>query len=114
MNIEKDSVVQFHYSLSDANGPIESSVGNDPLTILVGHGQLIPGMENALVGRAAGDKFAVYLHRTSKDLPFAAGVEVVWRFSRPHWGQGYAPEAARAAMADGVTRLGAGRPQHRR
>ena len=59
MNIEKDSVVQFHYALSDANGPIESSAGSDPLTVLIGHGQLIPGMENALVGRAAGDKFAV-------------------------------------------------------
>jgi FKBP-type peptidyl-prolyl cis-trans isomerase SlyD len=59
MNIDKDTVVQFHYSLSDADGPIESSAGNDPLTILVGHGQLIPGVENALHGHAAGDKFAV-------------------------------------------------------
>ena len=39
--------------------------------------------------------------------PFPGGaVEVAWRLARPYWGQGYATEAARAALADGFDRLG--------
>jgi RimJ/RimL family protein N-acetyltransferase len=33
-------------------------------------------------------------------------VEIGWRIAREHWGRGYAPEAARAALADGFARLG--------
>jgi RimJ/RimL family protein N-acetyltransferase len=33
-------------------------------------------------------------------LAFAPGVEAGWRLDRPFWGRGYAPEAARAALAD--------------
>ncbi|MGC1885906.1 MAG: GNAT family N-acetyltransferase [Stellaceae bacterium] len=39
-------------------------------------------------------------------LPFAPAVEAAWRLARPNWGQGYAYEAARAAIADGFGRLG--------
>ena len=38
--------------------------------------------------------------------PFAPAVEAGWRFARAHWGQGYATEAARAAVADGFDRVG--------
>lgn len=38
--------------------------------------------------------------------PLAPGVEAGWRLARHAWGQGYATEAARAAMDDGFTRLG--------
>ena len=37
---------------------------------------------------------------------FTPAVEVGWRLARPHWGHGYATEAARAAMADGFDRVG--------
>lgn len=33
-------------------------------------------------------------------------VEIGWRFSRPSWGQGYASEAAAAALAFGTEKLG--------
>ena len=33
-------------------------------------------------------------------------VEIGWRIAREHWGRGYVPEAARAALADGFARLG--------
>jgi RimJ/RimL family protein N-acetyltransferase len=39
-------------------------------------------------------------------LPFAPGVEVGWRLARAVWGQGYAPEAARACLAFGFGQLG--------
>ena len=61
MKIEKDRVVRFHYTVSEAGqAPVESSKeGGDPLTILVGHGNIIPGLEKALDGHEAGDSFGV-------------------------------------------------------
>jgi FKBP-type peptidyl-prolyl cis-trans isomerase SlyD len=57
MKIEADRVVRFHYSLSDAAGtPIESSEGNEPIAALIGHGNIIPGLESALLGHEAGAK----------------------------------------------------------
>ena len=38
--------------------------------------------------------------------PMAPGVEAGWRMARHAWGQGYATEAARAAMDDGFARMG--------
>jgi RimJ/RimL family protein N-acetyltransferase len=38
-------------------------------------------------------------------LPFSPCVEVGWRLARRHWGQGYATEAARAALEVAFTRL---------
>jgi FKBP-type peptidyl-prolyl cis-trans isomerase SlyD len=60
MKIEKDRVVSFHYTVSEqGQEPLESSFGRDPLVILVGHGNIIPGLEQAMDGREAGDKFEV-------------------------------------------------------
>jgi RimJ/RimL family protein N-acetyltransferase len=36
-----------------------------------------------------------------RQLPFTPCVEVGWRLARAHWGQGYASEAARAALRAG-------------
>jgi RimJ/RimL family protein N-acetyltransferase len=38
-------------------------------------------------------------------LPFSPCVEVGWRLARKHWGQGYATEAACAALEVGFVRL---------
>ena len=60
MNIEKDKVVTFHYRLSDDKGnEIENSQAQEPLSILYGHGNIIPGLEQAMNGRSAGDTFDV-------------------------------------------------------
>jgi len=60
MNIEKDRVVLFHYTVSEqGQEPLESSEGREPLAILVGHGNIIPGLEKAMEGKTAGDKFEV-------------------------------------------------------
>lgn len=40
------------------------------------------------------------------EASFTPCVEVGWRLAREHWGQGYAPEAARAALAFGFEELG--------
>jgi FKBP-type peptidyl-prolyl cis-trans isomerase SlyD len=61
MKIEKDRVVRFHYTVSEAGqAALESSKeGGEPLAILVGHGNIIPGLEKALDGHEAGDSFGV-------------------------------------------------------
>ena len=40
------------------------------------------------------------------DAHFTPCVEIGWRLAREHWGRGYAPEAARAALAHGFGALG--------
>jgi len=58
MKIEKDRVVKFHYTVSEQGGEqLESSRDRGPLAILVGHGNIIPGLEKAMEGREAGDSF---------------------------------------------------------
>ena len=60
MNIEKNKVVTFHYSVFEADGTqAETSQGRDPLVILYGYGNIIPGLEKALEGKAAGDHVEV-------------------------------------------------------
>jgi len=60
MNIEKNRVVRFHYSVAESGGTeLESSQGREPLAFLHGHGGIIPGLEQALEGKAAGDHVEV-------------------------------------------------------
>ena len=53
-------VVSIHYKLTDDEGKVlDSSEGSDPLTYLHGTGSIIPGLENALVGKVEGDSLQV-------------------------------------------------------
>ncbi|MCC7095749.1 MAG: peptidylprolyl isomerase [Thermomonas sp.] len=59
MKIENDRVVRFHYSVAEAGkDTLESSKeGGQPIAILFGRGQIIPGLEKAMEGREVGDSF---------------------------------------------------------
>ena len=64
MRAEKDSVVSFHYVVRDAADAAaepfdDSHKRGEPLRVLLGHGQLVPGVEKALTGREADEKFEV-------------------------------------------------------
>lgn len=60
MQIEKDKVVTFHYRMAaDGGDVVEESHGSDPIVYLHGHRGLISGLEKAMEGRRAGDRFAV-------------------------------------------------------
>ena len=60
MQIAADSHVTFHYQLSNAEGEvIDSSAGRDPLSYVHGHGQIVAGLESALVDKGAGDHLDV-------------------------------------------------------
>ncbi len=55
-----NSVVSIHYTLtSDAGEVIDSSEGAEPLRYLHGAGNIIPGLERALVGKATGSSMQV-------------------------------------------------------
>lgn len=47
----------------------------------------------------------VGLNEPTYELPFGPCVEVGWRLDTPYWGEGYATEAARAAVAFGFQTL---------
>jgi FKBP-type peptidyl-prolyl cis-trans isomerase SlyD len=58
--IGENSVVSMHYTLKDTDGNvIDSSAGAEPLTYLHGAGNIIPGLEKALVGKTLGDSMDV-------------------------------------------------------
>ena len=60
MTIKENSAVSFHYSLTDDDGQqLDSSAGKEPLAYLHGAGNIIPGLENALTGKAVGDSMSV-------------------------------------------------------
>ena len=60
MTIKENSAVSFHYTLTDDDGQqLDSSAGKEPLAYLHGAGNIIPGLENALTGKAVGDSMSV-------------------------------------------------------
>jgi FKBP-type peptidyl-prolyl cis-trans isomerase SlyD len=60
MQIAENKVAAFHYTLTnDAGEVLDSSRGREPLAYLHGAGNIVPGLEEAMVGKQAGDAFKV-------------------------------------------------------
>jgi len=58
--ISENKVVSIHYTLTNVDGEVlDSSEGQAPLSYLTGAGNIIIGLETALVGKAVGDKVDV-------------------------------------------------------
>lgn len=58
--IGENTVVNIHYELTDDQGNVlDSSKGAEPLSYLHGAGNIIPGLEKALVGKTEEDSFEV-------------------------------------------------------
>lgn len=56
MQIADQRAVLMHYTLTNDKGEVlDSSRGSEPLAYLHGVGNIIPGLEKALVGKQAGD-----------------------------------------------------------
>lgn len=56
-NIVADQkVVRIHYVLRDPSGKILDRSGDEPLEYLQGAGNIVPGLEKQLAGKAPGDK----------------------------------------------------------
>ncbi len=60
MNISEQCIASFHYTLTDGSGKVlDTSEGQEPLAYLHGSGNIIPGLEKALLGKTVGDKLNV-------------------------------------------------------
>ena len=55
--VEQNTMVSVHYTGTFTDGEVfDSSEGKDPLTFLVGHGQMITGFEQEMLGAEIGEK----------------------------------------------------------
>lgn len=62
MLIAADKVVTFHYRVNAPDqAAFEDSYNGKPVVYLRGHDYMLPGLDEALAGRRAGDKFTVTL-----------------------------------------------------
>ena len=62
LSVEKNMIVSFHYTLMEKEtGKIieSSSESGQPVTFLVGAGEIIPGLEKRMLGMVAGEKRVV-------------------------------------------------------
>ena len=60
MKIEKNKVVSMIYTLKDDGGKVlDSNDASNILSFIQGHGNIIPGLEEALEGKAKGEKMNV-------------------------------------------------------
>jgi FKBP-type peptidyl-prolyl cis-trans isomerase SlyD len=60
MEIARDTVVSIDYTLTNDDGEVlDQSESGEPLSYIHGSGQIIPGLESALVGKKAGDAFTI-------------------------------------------------------
>jgi FKBP-type peptidyl-prolyl cis-trans isomerase SlyD len=60
MQVSAQKVVLIHYTLTNEDGDVlDSSEGHAPLAYIHGEGNIILGLENALLGKSAGDTLKV-------------------------------------------------------
>ncbi len=59
MQIENQKVVTLHYKLTDDSGTVIDQSDDGSFAYLHGASNIIPGLEDALFGKSAGDKFDV-------------------------------------------------------
>ena len=54
-SVQNDVVVSMEYTLHVDDEEIDSSEGQDPLQFLVGHGNIISGLEREMIGMKVGE-----------------------------------------------------------
>jgi FKBP-type peptidyl-prolyl cis-trans isomerase SlyD len=60
MQVADNMAVSIHYTLTNDDGEVlDSSIDDEVLVYIHGGGNIIPGLEKALHGKIAGDKFNV-------------------------------------------------------
>ncbi len=56
IDVREGRIIAFHYKLTEKGGAeLDSSEGAEPLRYLHGHGNIVPGLEKAMVGLEVGD-----------------------------------------------------------
>jgi len=59
--VQDDLVISLEYTLRVAGEVLDTSVGDEPIQFIQGHGHIIPGLEKALYGMRTGDNKEVVL-----------------------------------------------------
>jgi FKBP-type peptidyl-prolyl cis-trans isomerase SlyD len=60
MQVADNMAVSIHYTLTNDDGEVlDSSIGDEALVYLHGGGNIISGLEKAMHGKVAGDKFNI-------------------------------------------------------
>ncbi|MEQ9142983.1 MAG: peptidylprolyl isomerase [Parvibaculaceae bacterium] len=60
--VQSGDTVRIHYTGTLTDGSVfDTSEGRDPLEFVVGGGQIIPGLDEALPGMAVGEKKSVFV-----------------------------------------------------
>ena len=94
-SVQKDAVVSMEYTLQVDGEEIDSSKGQEPLQFLVGHGNVISGLEREMMGMKVGDSKDVVIQPSDaygefdegafmdvprgefpKDMPIEEGLEL--------------------------------------
>lgn len=58
--VQNGNTIKVHYTGKLSNGEqFDSSIGRDPLSFTVGRMEVIPGFENAVLGKEVGDKVQI-------------------------------------------------------
>jgi FKBP-type peptidyl-prolyl cis-trans isomerase SlyD len=100
MKITSDAVVSIEYTLTNDDGEVlDTSVGKAPLTYLQGRGQLVPGLEKALEGKASGEEMKVSL--TPDEGYGQRSEERVMEVERASLPPGIDPEVGMTLAAEG-------------
>jgi FKBP-type peptidyl-prolyl cis-trans isomerase SlpA len=62
MSVQKKSKIKFHYSVAIEDGTIvDSTIDESPLEVQLGSGELLPKLEEGLVGMAQGEEKQITL-----------------------------------------------------
>lgn len=81
MQVADNMAVSIHYTLSNDDGDIiDSSIDKEALVYLHGKGNIISGLEKALLGKSIGEKFNVHIPAADAYGEFKEeGVQVIPR-----------------------------------
>jgi len=60
MQVKENHIVHIDYTLTNNDGQVlDTSEGKQPLAYIHGHGNIIPGLEQAIEGKAKGEELSV-------------------------------------------------------
>jgi len=97
--------VQVNYTGKLADGSVfDSSIGKQPLEVVLGKGQVIPGFEKAILGMKVGDNKTVTI--SASDAYGPSHKELIFEVPKENLPAGAAPQVGqqlRGSKADGTT-----------
>ena len=95
--VEKGKMVIFDYTLTVNNEQMETSIGKKPLEFVVGDKNVIPGLENGLMGMHVGEEKLITVE--SKDAYGAIDPKALKEFPKSSMPKGAEPKVGMVLQA---------------